>query len=1025
MSIGTPLWLSSVRARPAAFSALVALSALAVVVSVLIPMLTNAVAMVGLRNQVAAARPPDDGIAITASAATSDQIPAAKSAVDFGLASAASTGDRLWGKPVRATSTAQVMRWTDPTGGGAERTSPLSLDDGRCRSIRVTAGRCPATVDEVAVPASVATSGGYPLRSTLVYRPVGATTTSTAVVVGVYDDTRGRGALMADPSRLVGSPVPYAVHDPLLGASGTASFSLPLRVTGSIRIARPIGLADVPQLRSALRTASAELADEDAATTSAILHTDLGDVLSDVQRQQAAATTLTAPIALQALALAWFALAFVTQRMARVRAIEWGIGRTRGVKRSAWLAVVFVEPVVAILLGSAIGYPIALGLAVLSSDAVLGAATGVAATDPGPLTSGALALVGSLVCLVVASSRSASLPLDALLRETTEPRRLSRVTYAAQVAVVLIAALVVFSGVTSRSVDGPQLALPLLLALVTGMIGMRVAVVVIRRSVRRRPRSIVGIMVGRGLARAPSVLVASVLMIVAGSLASYALELQLVAQRAQDDRAELVVGAASVLTVTTPAHSSLLTLVRRADPSGRVAMAAEEAGGDGLTGTDRVLAVDTTRLAAVSTWRPSWRGGIDLGALHPSGGRAIVMTGTRLRLAVTDLGNSNDGWKLPDHPLLLEATVATTDGWTTVRVGDLRAGTLTAAIPCTGGCRLIDLEVSDPRGAAANPWGAQFTVASISTDTQPAVQFSSWLTSDRWRDRVIGSADPSRTALFLAEPSGPSGLTLTVRDERGGQTAALEPASGPAELPAVLGARTETQSFTGLPHVVFGTDLSRQPALVQVVGRAPALPRSLTDGDLVDLGRLDEVADPATVVATREVWLAPGAHPAVRAALAREGVQVLRTDTVTAAKRAASATIIARALRLVTVTAAAALLLALLALTAAWIIDAPARRDEWRALRLAGCSPPTLRRIALLRFAMPAALATLLGAPAACIAFALTIDRLPLAVDESVGPPLDTTPPVLALALLTAGVAAALVLIGVAGSRLPDLRRLR
>ena len=53
--------------------------------------------------------------------------------------------------------------------------------------------------------------------------------------------------------------------------------------------------------------------------------------------------------------LAWFALGYVVQRISRVRAVEWGIARTRGVRPRVWLATVFVEPTVAILIGTMMG----------------------------------------------------------------------------------------------------------------------------------------------------------------------------------------------------------------------------------------------------------------------------------------------------------------------------------------------------------------------------------------------------------------------------------------------------------------------------------------------------------------------------------------------------------------------------------------------------------------------------------------------------------------------------------------------
>jgi hypothetical protein len=191
---------------------------------------------------------------------------------------------------------------------------------------------------------------------------------------------------------------------------------------------------------------------------------------------------------------------------------------------------------------------------------------------------------------------------------------------------------------------------------------------------------------------------------------------------------------------------------------------------------------------------------------------------------------------------------------------------------------------------------------------------------------------------------------------------------------------------------------------------------------VVDLAQAERYSDPSVGEPTKEVWLAPGSHPAVLAALRRQGIRVLSTATSAEARELARRTLVPRSIGLVRITAVVAVALALLALVAAWIIDAPIRRREWLALRLAGIPPAALRRIAVVRFVGPSAVAAVLGVLVAALTFAITASRLPLLAGESAGPPIDASPPWAASALLVLALVVLSGLIGVVGARI-ELRR--
>ena len=82
--------------------------------------------------------------------------------------------------------------------------------------------------------------------------------------------------------------------------------------------------------------------------------------------------------------------------------------------------------------------------------------------------------------------------------------------------------------------------------------------------------------------------------------------------------------------------------------------------------------------------------------------------------------------------------------------------------------------------------------------------------------------------------------------------------------------------------------------------------------------------------AVDEVWLSPGAHPAVLARLKAEGLRVTATETLSSAIAANEQRTPPLALRLSLVTASVATLLTLLTLVAARVTSQTERRRDWR-----------------------------------------------------------------------------------------------
>jgi predicted lysophospholipase L1 biosynthesis ABC-type transport system permease subunit len=158
---------------------------------------------------------------------------------------------------------------------------------------------------------------------------------------------------------------------------------------------------------------------------------------------------------------------------------------------------------------------------------------------------------------------------------------------------------------------------------------------------------------------------------------------------------------------------------------------------------------------------------------------------------------------------------------------------------------------------------------------------------------------------------------------------------------------------------------------------------------LVDLVNARGLVDPATSEGVDQVWLRAGAPASVEENLVAAGVRVqsreTRTETAAELRRQA----VPRAAVLSLWIGGVALLLAVLALVAVRVADLARRRWDWSALRQAGLSTRTLRRLAFAEFAVPALIGTAIGVLAGQAAIRLAAARLPLVDPAAPGPPLD------------------------------------
>jgi hypothetical protein len=1010
----SPFWIRSVRRRPASFIWLLSLSAIAMVLSVLAPMLVRAVDQVTLAQAVEQAGPNN-----TAMIAASDiQAGSAES----GLASVAvvtsAIRGTIWGPALGAADSTTAYSWAGVNGVAVHEKTGIGAPASSCIGAVFVSGRCPQGDGEVALARSAAgktVKVGESIK-------LDVAPAATLKVVGIYDDRSGAGAFLKSPSRVAGQG----------GVSASPNLVVSLRQFDHLNLAgtaysvrflsRTLKLEDLPGLRADIQRAQDATLTSVSATTGTRFTPGVQAVVNRLDPQHDAAAILLAVAALEALGLAWFAEALVVQRIGRTRAAEWGLARLRGLPRRRWLASIFIEPAVALIAGAVVGAAIGIALAQLSARVVLGPTAVVDPTQPLVIGAAALSLVGSLVALVASSVRSARLPLVALLRETAEPRMLSRLALVGQTVIVLLAIVVVYSLVSQTQISGPQLALlaPAVIAILVGIVGLRIAIALIRRITRRAPKSLNGVLVGRQLGRAPSALYVAVMVTMGLAVVTYSTQTAVTANRLQENRAAAYVGASEALKVSVPSDVDFVQAVRRADPSGTQAMAAEVKSSGSDDG--RLIALDTSRIEAVSSWLPSWAGmtAAELRAkLAPPTAASMTVKGTQISLELAKVSGASD----LTGPYL-SMVVQNASGWHDVSFGAPRDGTLVSppnSVPCSAGCRVAWIgETRDGPGAPA--FSTTMTITGFSTDVQSASDLSAWLNPNKWRNRIGQGSDSVGTpGAILSSKSNGLGIQFS---GGGGDTASIATNDAPEPLPAIIGPSTLVTSYPGLPGAFLGVGPDLSPLILQQVGRAHILPRMLGDGAMVDLTLANRVTDPSRSVSQDEVWLSPGAHPKVLAALARDHITVTGSTTLASVEDRFTSEAPAKSAQLGLAVGAGALLLTFLGIIAIRVIGAGGRRRDWNSLRTAGVPERLLRRAVVIETLIPIGLAVVLGAAAGVVAFILTVPHLPLTKGDGVLPPPDYSLAPLPLAALVVGGLVLVAVIAEFGARL-ELRHRR
>ncbi len=875
----------------------------------------------------------------------------------------------------------------------------LVYRDDMCDRLTVT-GSCPTKAGEVAIAPDYATLLKAGVGSVLTYTSRDVAAPMTLHVVGIYQPT--------DPADPYWGPSQQAEDGTVTGQrfrSGTMFTPMATFVANRPRqahitvdfVATPTAVRDEnPQFLARSVDQAVPVLGTQSLNVSSAFRTYADRTLGETNLVYIGVIAAT----VQLLILVWFALALAVRQTGESRRPDIALMKLRGVgRRSQWS-----------LAGGQAALPIVTG-------GVLGLAVGAVGVrywagqiqDPQDQTIGLVATVGAAVIAIViavvsalvAERRMLAQPVAELGRRVPARARGWRagILDAALIALALAAALELRStAVATDRFRGLDVLAPTLVALAVGI----VAAWLVPRAARLL--STPSLRVGRlsiglsavNLARRtalPRVLTMLTLAIavVTGAAINWA-----VAERAQQQRAGIEVGADRVLTVQTSGSVSLLDAVRAADPDGRYAMAVVRT----LTTGTPTLAVDSSRLAAVVPWFPAY------GLPHWS------TVATALRASATSPMTVHNG------AIRLDATWAPAPGSKPAQVaavvedpsgaqigvlfGRLRTGgasyqaTVTA---CAPQCRLVGFHLI----GTSDLIGSRLTLRQVAGAVTVAP--TTFADRARWRTSIIpGDELPS----LMADANG-LGIAVTgVIHNTASIAFPVFVNDAPTPLPMYAAGSIPPETTVGFGSVQAP---GAGPVPAELVGEAALLPRMGTAGRLVDLTEVTQLRPGGGRL---EVWLRADTPQSVIQALTDHGLSIVDDDSIAVRLAELRAQGPFVALRYLLVVALVGFVLAVGAFAIAAAVERSDRAEELAALRHQGLSARSAGRVAYVGYVAFAVVAVALGVLTSLLASRLILGSPRVFGDGWSVLPIPPTGPVTLLVIVGALVAVTLA-VAVAG----------
>ena len=433
-------------------------------------------------------------------------------------------------------------------------------------------------------------------------------------------------------------------------------------------------------------------------------------LLDRMDQDRSAAVTAISLAVIPLLLLACFVLFLVIAYGLQERRIEVGMVRLRGVKLLSrwWLAV--GEIAIPVLVAIPIGYATGIALTAIATTATVDGSDTVVI---GPLSREFLffALVAMVVAIVAAHQRTLAARVAELLRNVPT-RAAGWRTASAEIGLI---ALAVVALIQMHSQTGPLsgvslLAPGLVIAAIAVIAGRFVPVLARRIGARalgaqgKNRKVRLGLGVGAlQLARRPGAQRVMTVHVFAIGLLALTASAAIYQHSAQQDQVKIQIGAPRVLNLAPLSRNQLINAVHAVDPQGKFAMLTMVVQGD-VPKDPPLLAVDSSRLAAVATWPDhSVTAAAAAAALQPGVIKPLIITGTRFQLTAS--ARNFD----PGVDFRVRVQVVPLDGGdpTSLDMGGLQEGEKTYATPnidiCKNGCRVAGIGVltGSPSGQGA------------------------------------------------------------------------------------------------------------------------------------------------------------------------------------------------------------------------------------------------------------------------------------------------------------------------------------
>ena len=767
--------------------------------------------------------------------------------------------------------------------------APVAWRQGLCTAAPIVEGACPAAAQEVMISQRLATDSKLAVGDTIVAQISPEAAQNQLRIVGIYDQSRPDPIVYAvdtpatamPPGGLGEGP---ATLDELLVARETAM--LPTGEVGTVAF-RPLLVDQVTpgQLPGIVTDIQALQAKQNVPAT--VTTSGLPALVDALGPARSLLRSSTLAVSAQVAALVWFVLFLVVASATDERANEVAVAKLRGRRTRSTLLFAVAEPLILTTLAVPIGFLLA-WFATLWLAARWFVADTPVTVGLGVVLVALIAVLGGLFACLLAGRKVLTVSVNDELRRTSSRRIAGGLVLD---AVVVTLALVSISQIRGGEASGLALLAPGLVSLAIALVAVRVLPLLVALGVRRTrgSRRVASFLALRNVARRPGSSRLVVLLTVAVGLAVFAVDGAAVASEQRLARARVEVGAPQVALLTGGSAAGTLEAVRKVDPDGTWAMAAVQV--PSPSGTN-LMAVDATRLAAVSAWTPSPGAGTldDVAAtLHPPAAPTVAVTG-RLDLNVTltsvqgDQEATQEEYQDPNDgsifPTALSVTTRRPDGRVVVLpIGRVHIGTQDLHVDlvgCDKGCLLGGFVIE----SLGNFTDAKITlVASDLTDSQGPLALPD--DKDAWRSGLGEAAlvDPDMAAPATVEGT-PGGFTVRMNGANKPFDVVAEYADHPAVLPALPGPDTELNTYVGTLTGSYASGLSGASALVHLSEPPSVLPRLGTDGLLVDLPYA-LASDPAgTTQGSLQVWLGTAAPADALQQLADAGLAVGKVETV-------------------------------------------------------------------------------------------------------------------------------------------------